>query len=826
MAVKPAHIDDLIKKCDPKGFSFSSTKDLKPLTGCVGQERAMSALEFGLGLRSRGYNIFVLGEEGTGKMSTVRNAIEEKAKGMPVPDDWCYVNSFRYSDKVNAIRMPSGTGLLFKAHMEDLVETLKRDIPKVFESKDYESHRNEIYDSQQVRTKVIFDKLERDVRSKGFVLKKSASGLTVLPAKDGKAIKDTEFDSLTQKEKDDFDKAGRGLQDRLGDAIREIRDVEKDIKNKVGELDRDVAQYVLNPLINDLMAKFKELPEVVDYINEVRDDILDHIDEFMPSEEVNFGIPGLKMPKPKQHFKRYEVNLFVDNSETKGAPVVFEDNPTYYNLFGKVEHSVEYGVATTDFTMIKSGSLQKANGGYLVLNALDVLRNVFVYDMLKKALKKKEVTIEDVWEQYRLMTTESLKPEALPLEVKIILVGAPNIYYALYNIDKEYRKLFKVKSDFDNVMPRDEVTEDYYACFIASKCEEHDVLHFDKGAVARVVEFGSRFSGNQSKLTARFALIEDIVVEASHFASLEGRSEVSAKDVDKAYDEKNYRNSKIDDKIKEFIAEDSIMISTDGEAVGQLNGIAVLNPGDYSFGKPSRITAKTFLGDSGAVNIESEVKKSGKIYNKAHLIAESYLEHKFGVNAPVIFSASLCFEQLYEEIEGDSATCAEYYALTSSLSGLPLKQGIAVTGSMNQMGEVQPIGGANEKIEGFFDVCSDRGLTGEQGVIIPKRNLKNLMLKKEVLDAVENGKFHIYPIEDIDDGLEILTGLDAGKADAKGEFKKGTVNGIIQASLSEFTEKLMKFKKNAGNGKVTPKLGHKKDSKADPSVEEKGNTSK
>lgn len=809
--IKPIEVDSLFTSCIPGSFSFKTTKELKPLNELVGQERGLRSIEFGLDLSNQGYNIFVLGESGTGKNSILRSVLDEKAKSRGIPDDWCYVNNFREPERIRALRLPAGVGIVFKAHMEDLIETLKRDIPKVFESKDYESHRNEFYDAQQVRTKVIFDKLERIVNEKGFILKKSASGLAVLPAINGKAIEDQDYYKMSDSAKAELDKVGRGLQDKLGDAIREVRDVENDTKEKIRLLDVEVTEYILTPLIKELLDKYKEFDEVTYFINEVRDDILGRISDFMPKEEMTLGLPGLKMTKPESSFPRYEVNLFVNNADTKGAPVIFESNPTYYNLFGKVEHSVQYGVATTDFTMIKSGSVQKANGGYLVLNALDVLKNVFVYDALKKIIKNKEVTLEDVWEQYRLISTESLKPEPLPLDLKVILVGDPYIYYILYNHDTEYRKFFKVKSDFDNVMPRSSTTENYYACFIASKCEEHNVVHFNKEAVARIVEFGSRFSGNKDKLTARFGLLEDMVIEAGHWASIENRTEVMAEDVTRAYDERVYRHSKIDDKIKEFIAEDSIMVDTSGEVVGQLNGVAILNPGDYSFGKPSRITAKTYLGEEGIINIESEVKKSGKIYNKAHLIVKSFLGQRFARECPLSFNASVCFEQLYEEIEGDSATCAEYYALASSLSEIPLNQGIAVTGSMNQMGEVQPIGGVNEKIEGFFDVCLERGLTSKNGVIIPRRNVKNLMLKVEVRDAVSEGKFNVYGIDNVDEGLEILTGKVAGKMKVDGTYKSGTINHQIQKKLIGLADTLHKYKRNS-NGAVKKTGKNKKKS--------------
>jgi len=784
--------------CDPEHFTFASTRDIQPLEETIGQERALRSLDFGLGLESHGFNIYVLGESGTGKLSTVKALLEKRAGEENVPDDRCYVYDFLDPDRPKALNLPPGRGGELKRDMEELVESLKREIPKVFESKDYERHRDEIYEGQQERTKALFYRLEQKAAEKGFVLKKTVSGLGVFPERDGKVLKDDEVERLPKEERERIEENGRILQERLSDTIRDARNVEKETKERVNALDREVVQYVVNPFINELLEKYKGHAMVVDYLSKVKEDILVRAEEFRPREELPLPIPGLQQLRPEPTFERYEVNLIVSNKDTKGAPVVVETNPTYYNLFGRIEHRVQYGVAITDFTMIKGGSLHKANGGYLVVNALDLLRNIFSYDALKRAIKNREVRIEDVWEQYRLMSTVTLKPEAIPLDVKVVLVGTPYLYYMLYNLDDEYRKLFKVKADFDNRMPRTKENMDRYASFVAARCKEEGLKPFDRTGVARVVEYGCRLAEDQERLSARFSEITDLIREACFWAGENGNHHVTGDDVERALREKVYRNSRLEDRIRDLMLEGSLMVDTDGDVVGQVNGISIYDLGDYTFGKPSRITARTYLGEAGVVNIEREVKMSGRIHNKAHMILTSYLGERFAGKAPMTLSASICFEQLYEGVEGDSATCTEVYALLSSLSGLPLKQGIAVTGSMNQKGEVQPVGGINEKIEGVFDVCAARGLTGIQGVIMPERNLRNLMLKKDVVEAVANGKFHIYPIKMVEEGMEVLTGRDAGERLPDGSYPEGTINHMVEKRLLELATTMKEFAKAKG----------------------------
>ncbi len=791
--VKPIPAESLCWKCDTESFSFKTTDDLPSLSEIIGQDRALRAIEFGLGVRNNNYNIFVLGESGTGKSTTIKDIIAEKAKGEPVPDDWCYVYNFGDPDTPRALSLPPGRGSEFAADMEDLVGSLRRDIPKVFESKDYEKHRDEIFEGQQERTKAVFFRLEQLAGEKGFILKKTVSGLAVVPAKAGKAMSQDEFDALPQSKKSSIEEDLKILQDKLSDAIREARSIEKEAKERLNALDREVVQYVVKPLMNDLIEKFGDVKGIPEFLNEVKEDVLNSIDDFRPKEETPLAIGALRLQRPEPTFERYKVNLIVNNRDTAGAPVVFEANPTYYNLFGRMEYKIQLGVAATDFTMIKGGSIHKANGGYLIVNALDILRNIFVYDSIKRMIKNREVRIEDVWEQYRLISSSTLKPAPIPVNIKLVLVGEPMIYYVLFNLDNEYRKLFKVKADFDNVMPRNGDNTLKYAHFVATHCREDKLLPFDRTGVARVAEYGCRLAGDQGKLSTKFNEVKNLIIESSYWAGVEGQKIVTEAHVERALREKVFRVSKIEDKLREYITEDTIMVDTDGKTVGQINGIAVLDPGDYAFGKPSRVTARTYMGDSGVVNIEREVKMSGKIHNKALMILSSFLGERFSRKFPLIFSASVCFEQLYEEIEGDSATCTEVYAILSSLSGVPIDQGLAVTGSMNQKGEVQPIGGVNEKIEGFFEVCKAKGLTGRQGVIIPKRNVKNLMLKKEVIDAVREGRFSIYPMSTVDEGLEILTGVPVGERDEQGNYPEGTINQLAEKRLMALAKSFKEF---------------------------------
>jgi len=787
--------DKLYRFCDPEIFTFNTTDDLPDFKETIGQERALHALDFGLSLESTGFNIFLLGEHGTGKMTTVRSFLSQKAMKEPVPRDWCYVYNFKDPDVPVTISLDPGEAVAFQKDMEELIKILRAEIPKVFESKEYEKQKNKIVEESQKQQKELFSSLEEEAQSKGFSVRKTVSGLIILPVKKtGEPLTEEEYELLDEKTRKKIDEIGRVLQDKLNDVVRTVRESEKMVKEAMGKLEKEAALASVGHPIEELRNKYRDHEKITAYLKDVKEDILEHLDDFKTQEEQPSQLPFMKLPKMEPTFTRYTVNVLVNNRDSKGAPCIFESNPTYYNLFGRIEHKIQYGIAITDFSMIKGGSLHKANGGYIVINALDLLRNIFAYDALKRAIRNKEVKIEDVWEQYRLISTTTLKPEAIPLDVKVILVGDPYLYYLLYNLDEDYRELFKVKADFDSRMDRTDENIHKYSSFVANMCREEKLLPFDRSGVAKVVEFSSRLAEHQNKLSSRFSDIADILREASYWASKDSSNIVRDEHVQKAIDEKILRTNRIEERLREMILEGTIIVDTAGEKVGQVNGLAVLDLGDYSFGKPSRITARTYAGKAGIVNIERETKMSGKIHEKAILIITHYLGSRYAVKKPISLSASITFEQLYDMVEGDSASCAELYALLSSIANIPLKQCIAVTGSMDQNGDVQPVGGINEKIEGFFDLCRIIGLDGSHGVIIPARNVKNLMLKKDVIDAVKEGKFFIYPIGRVEEGLEIITGMQAGDLRDDGTYPEGTINYLVVKRLTEISEALEKKK--------------------------------
>ena len=795
MAVKLKN-EDLYRRCEPDFFKFSTTEEILDLSELIGQERALKSIDFGLSLSNKGFNIFALGDAGTGKSRAIRTILLEKASHEPVPNDWCYVYNFKDTDAPLAISLQPGRATVFQKDMSDLIKSLTVEIPRVFESKEYEKQRSNIVEEFQQKQRELFSSLDEEALSKGFAIRRGPQGLFIVPVKkSGEALTEEEFAALDENTKSRAAEIGKMLQEKLNDIARSVREAEKLLKDMLNKLERQVALGAVGHLIDELADKYRDHVKIPAYLEAVKEDLLSHLEDFKTTEEqAPSPLPFLKMPKPETSFARYVVNVIVNNGEKMGAPVVFESNPTYLNLFGKLEYKVQYGMALTDFTMMKAGSLHRANGGYIVINALDLLKNIFSYDSLKRAIKNREIRFEDVWEQYRLMSTTAMKPEAIPLSVKVILTGIPNLYYMLYNLDDEYRELFKVKADFDSRMARTPETMVKYAAFIASCQKDDSLLPFDNEGVAKVVEYGSRLAAHQDKLSTRFSEVADLLRESDYWAKKEGSSLVGAKHVVKALDERIYRVNRIEETLQEMMVEDTLIVNTSGEKVGQVNGLAVLDLGDYSFGKPSRISAKTYVGKAGVVNIERETKMSGRIHEKAIMIITSYLGSKYAMKKPISLSASITFEQLYEMIEGDSATCAEFYALLSSISGVPLKQSFALTGSMDQNGDVQPIGGVNEKIEGFYHLCKIRGLDGSHGVIIPRRNIKHLMLKQEVIDAVKDGKFSIYAIDRVEEGLELLSGMPAGELKDDGAYPEGSVNYLVMKRLEEISVALEKKK--------------------------------
>lgn len=786
---KPLGVDELYKCCDQKIFKFNTTAELPDVIEIIGQDRALRAIDLGLNLDSKGFNIFILGENGTGKLTTIKSVLAKKAADEPVPPDWCYVFNFKEPDVPLAISFPPGSALIFHKDMEELIRILKVEISRVFESKEYEKQKNKILEDFQKKQKDLFSSLEEEAEGKGFSIRKSVGGLMIVPVKkEGEPLTEEEYEALDKGTKVKVDETGKQLQEKLNDIAREVREAEKNVKEMLSKLEKDATLSAVGHHMEDLKNKYKEYEKIVSYLSDVTEDILGHIEDFKVQEEQTPPLPFMKMQKQEPDFTRYKVNVLVNNQETKGAPCVYESNPTFFNMIGRLEYRFQYGMATTDFSMIKAGALHKANGGYLIINMLDLLKSMFSYDVLKRAIKNGEIKIEDILEQYRMIATATLRPEAIPLNVKVVLLGAPYLYYLLYNLDEEYRELFKVKADFDSRMECNEDSMLAYAAFVGSSCKKENLMPFDRSGVAKIVEYGSRLAGHQKKLSSRFSEISDLLRESDYWAGKAGGNIVTTEHVEKAINEKVYRTNRIEERLQEMILEGTLIIDTAGTKVGQVNGLAVMDMGDYSFGKPSRITASTYAGKTGVINIERETKMSGKIHEKAILILTHYIGSTYARKKSISFTASITFEQLYDMVEGDSATCAELYVILSSLSGLPLKQNIAVTGSMDQNGDVQPIGGVNEKIEGFFELCKMRGLDGTHGVIMPGKNIQNLMLKKEVLDAVREGKFSIFPIDRVEEGLEIFTDTPMGRINEDGTFPEGTIHYRVMKRLAEITE--------------------------------------
>jgi lon-related putative ATP-dependent protease len=798
------------RECPPGQFGFRTTAEVPPLTGFVGQERALDAIDFGLNMDALGFNIFALGEHGTGKTSAVRSFVAGKAKAQPVPLDWVYVHNFQDPAEPLAVALAPGRAAEFQRDMSEFVAYLRGVIPKVFESKEYDKQKSGITAEFQRRQKELFGGFEAEAEAKGFRIHGTVNGFTIVAVDEtGEPIKEDAFNALPAPKKQEMRQKGKEIQERMDDVVRIIKAEEKKTKDALADLERTVALSVMGHRLQETRSRHDGNVKLLTYIDAVQEDVLVNIDDFKGGgeEQPPPQVPFLKLTKQEPDFNRYSVNVIVNNGGADGAPCVFESNPTYYNLFGRIEHRFQMGAAVADFTMIRAGSLHKANGGFLVVLALDLLKNIFSYDALKRALRQGEIRIEDVWEQYRLVATSTMKPEPIALNVKVVLIGNPEIYYLLYNLDEEYRELFKVKADFDHRIERTDVSVDHYAAFVATKAKEEGLLPFDAAGVAKVVDFGARLAEDQEKLSTRFSEISNLLREAAYWAAREKSEVVTGTHVARALREKVRRSSLIEDRLRELAAEGTVIVETDGAYVGQVNGLAVYDVGDYSFGRPSRITATVYAGKGGVLNIERETKMSGKIHDKAVLILSNYLGRRFAGKAPISLAASLTFEQLYGVVEGDSATCAELYALLSAIADVPVRQGIAVTGSMDQNGNVQPIGGVNQKIEGFFDLCRLRGLDGNQGVLVPRRNRRNLMLKEDVVDAVRAGTFRIYEVDRIEEGVEILTGVPAGEPGEDGIYPEGTVYRKVAERLAGLREAVRERKNDGENAAGAARRG-------------------
>ncbi len=785
--------EKLRKECDTDLMHCETTQELTPLQEIIGQERAVRALKFGLGIRERGFNVYVAGYPGTGRTTAVRNFLEELAKTQPLPSDWCYVNNFSNEYEPRAIKLTPGRGKEFQKDMKNLIENVRSALPKAFESEDYTAKRETTIKALEDQRKQLIDQINSEAQREGFIIESTPIGLLLIPVIKGKPVSDQELMTLAPKTRDQIQQKKERLETTLRNAMRQFMDMDRKIHEELGKMNRNVALYAIGHLMTDLTEKYKDAPDVTAYLENVQNEILDNLSHFIKGAEeppqTPFPVPWMK----ENPFKKYYVNVVVDNSGAKGAPVVMESNPTYQNLFGRVEKEAQFGALVTDFTMIHGGSLHRANGGYLILRVEQLLTDPFSYDGLKRALRHERIVIEELEERLGYITSKSLKPAPIPLSVKVILIGDPYIYQQLYVLDMEFNELFKVKAEFDTTMDRTDENTLQYAAFVCALCKKENLKHLDGTGLAKVVEHSSRLADDQQKLSTRFAEVADIVREANFYAAQENSDVVNGAHVKKAIEEKIYRSKLIQEKIQEMIKRGFFLIDTEAENVGQVNGLSVMSLGDFDFGTPSRVTASVGLGRDGVVDIEREAKTGGPIHTKGVLILSGYLNEKYAQDKPLSLSARLVFEQSYEGVEGDSASSTELYAILSALSGLPIKQNLAVTGSVNQKGEVQAIGGVNEKIEGFFEVCKAKGLTGKQGVMIPESNVQNLMLKEEIVEAVKEGKFHIYSVKTIDEGIEILTGAKAGAKRSDGTFEDETVNFRVDKRLKEMAERLREF---------------------------------
>jgi lon-related putative ATP-dependent protease len=796
---------DLRYECDPKLLNFNTTEEISPLKAIIGQERAVKALQFGLEIKGVGFNVYVAGRPGTGRETATKEFLEDYARSKETPPDLCYVNDFQNQYEPKTIQLPAGKGKEFKKDMETFINEVQRVLPEAFKSEDYAEKRDETLKSVEGERKKLYEDLNKKAEAEGFTLQITPTGLLMIPVVDGKPLNEQDFLALPQETKDNIQKRKDKLGEDLRVAVRQLRGLEGKANEALGKLNRSITLYVIDHLNDALEEKYKKFSDVIQYLKDIQEDILENIAQFLKlasEKDAGESRPGWMEEMP---LRKYAVNVVVDNASLEGAPVIIEHNPTYPNLIGRVEKEAKLGVLTTDFTMIRAGSLHKANGGYLVLTVEEILKNLFSWEAMKNALKNGEISIEEVSERLGYITTKGLRPEPVPLKVKVILIGTPLLYHLLYNADMEFKELFKVKAEFDTTMERSDGNTKMYAAFICTLCRKEGLKHHDAPAVMKIIEYGSRLAADKKKLSTRFADIGDIIREANYYATKENSEFITAPHVEKAIEEKVYRSSLIKEKVLEMIERNTILIDTDGEKVGQANGLSITGLGDFIFGRPSRVTASIGMGKGGIVDIEREAKLGGPIHTKGVLILSGFLVEKFAQDKPMSLSARLVFEQSYGGIEGDSASSTELYALLSALSGDPIKQYVAVTGSVNQKGEIQSIGGVNEKIEGFFEVCKLRGLTGSQGVVIPKSNVKNLILKQEVIEAIKQGKFHIYPVSSIDEGIEILTGVKAGKQLPDGSFEKGTINDKVNRRLREIAERLKEFpegdKKKTGHNK-------------------------
>lgn len=805
--------ETLYKKCDPEQFNFETTKEISNSTTIIGQERLSSSLEFGIGIKDDGFNIFALGPGKTNKRDHLKQFFEEQSANEDTPSDICYINNFDDHYKPRVMQLPAGRGCKLQKEMDQLIEDLIPTLTSAFETEEYQNRRQSLQEKIQQEQGQSFEDLQEKAKEKGLAMVRTPAGFSFAPLKeDGEMMNEEEVKELSEEEREELEEKTQELQEELQKLIQKMPSNRRKVRERIKELDKEIATYAIKDLFDDIRETFSDLEKVQAFLDNVELDIVENVQAIMGNQgqqqeqagnQLAQMLGGQQQPRTSDNpvLDSYRVNVLVNNEDTKGAPVIYEDNPSYKNLIGRVEYQSKMGALTTNFNLIKPGALHRANGGYLILDAREVLLEPFAWEGLKRTLKSGELKIESFGESYRAISTVSLEPESIELDVKIILQGERMLYYLLCQHDPEFQKLFKVEADFEDEIDRTDDSHQRYAKLLAGLIQKNELRPFDKKAVGRIIEQGSRMVGDNEKLSTMTNDITNLLKEADYWAGQNGNKNVQYDDVEKAIEQKIYRSSRIRDKAQESINRDSIFIDTEGSAIGQINGLSVTQIGNLMFGRPNRITARVQLGKGEIINIEREVEMSGSIHSKGVLILKGFLGERYGRERPLSLSASLVFEQSYSHIDGDSASSAELYALLSAIGDIPLKQSFSVTGSVNQHGKVQPIGGVNEKIEGFFDICNERGLTGEQGVLIPKANEKNLMLRSDVVKAVEEDTFHIYSVETINEGMELLTGLKMGEEDEKGTYPEGTVNHKVIEKLNQLAEKRQSFIKSENGSK-------------------------
>lgn len=785
--------EQLRQKTDAALFTFESTEELEPLERIIGQDRAVTAIDFGVEIPSKGYNIYAVGPPGSGRTTAVRRFLNQRAAGRPAPPDWCYVYNFDEPRQPRALQLPSGRANELRRKMEELVERIQDELPRMFEGQSYEERRREFMQEMQERQMEIYQNLENYLNERGFALIRSQAGLAIAPMLNGEVLSAEDYQKLDPEIKKRFEDHRPELQREFDEAMRKARQLDRESKEALERINAEMVGFLLDTLMADIREAFEECPQVLEHLNAVRADIISNLNRLMPrgegqQQQLPFGLSPQR--QQERAFDRYAIGVLAQNESGQPAPVIIEDNPNYHNLLGRIEHRTEMGTMVTDFRQIRPGALHRANGGYLVVEARGLLTNAMAYDALKRALRNNEIKIEEMAQFFGLVATVSLEPEPIPLDVKVVIIGDHRLYQVLYAMDEEFRELFKVKAEFVMDMSRDENSLQDLAGFVGDLCRRESLIHFAPEAVARLAEESSRAASDQEKLSTHFASMADLVRESSYHANRAGHSLTQASDIQNAVDDKRRRLDYVKQRYLEVIRRGTILVQTEGAIVGQTNALSVAQSADFIFGLPSRISARTFMGRSSVVSVEREVKLSGPIHGKGNMILSSYLAGRFAQQRPLTMSASLTFEQNYSGVEGDSASSTELYSILSSLADVPIKQSFAVTGSVSQSGQVQAIGGVNAKIEGFFDLCRERGLTGDQGVLIPQSNVRNLMLRSDVVEAVEQGQFHICAVSTIEEGIELLTGMPAGEEDEEGNYPEGTLYALVKKKLDTYAERM------------------------------------